>query len=634
MHARRGTRPLTGVLGLLICGVASGALSGALTGAPAAHADGADPGKLVLVLDSSGSMKEPAGGAETKIAAARTALRSVVADLPDDQPVGLRVYGARVFDRSDAGACTDSQLEVPVATDNRQQLLSAVGSYKPYGETPIGYALQQAGKDLGDTGKRSIVLVSDGEPTCDPDPCQVARQLARSGIDLKIDVVGLDVNSSARRALQCIANAGRGTYYDVSDSREFAASLQKVATRAARPFTSIGRPVSGGNTSMDAPTVTTGDWLDRTNGVKDRYYLVDRSQPGSTVHFSAAFRDPDTTIFNTVALSTPDGESCGASGSVEQLATNTLIASAATASPLSTFGDIEPDSPCATSSQLLAKVTYSGRTLGVPVEIRVTELPPVKNLRSLPGPVEEPRWVTPPTGDPKRIQGGTSFDDPPLLASGSYRDSIVQGETLTYQVDVDWGQQLTAQVDFPALTGRAEAAVEGSPLAKVSLFSPARAPAGSAGDGWQPASFLRKGTEARLGSVAGPVAFRNTPASNSGTSGSDVAGHYTVTVFMAKKPGTRSVPAPFRLRLGVSGTPHGEPVFASTPVSPDSRSASPSPSDGATDTGDREDTGSTHAAAGGGSGGFPSGPVLAGLGVAALMAAAAVTLRSVRRSAG
>jgi Ca-activated chloride channel homolog len=634
MHARRGTRPPTGLLGLLIRGVACGALTGALTGAlagaPAAVADGADPGKLVLVLDSSGSMKEPASGGETKIAAAKTALRSVVADLPSDQPVGLRVYGARVFDRSDAGACTDSQLEVPVATENRQQLLSAVGSYKPYGETPIGYALQQAGKDLGATGKRSIVLVSDGEPTCEPDPCQVAKQLAEGGIDLKIDVVGLDVNSRARGALQCIADAGRGTYYDVSDSREFAASLQKVATRAARPFTTIGRPVSGAATSMDAPTVTSGDWLDRTNGVKDRYYLVDRSRPGSTVHFSAAFRDPDTTVFNTVQLSTPDGDICGASGSVEQLAANTLISSAATAGLFDTFGDVKQDGPCATSSQLLAKVTYSGRTLGVPVEIRVTELPPVENLSTLPDPVEKQRFVTPPNGLPKRTQGGTSFDDPPLLASGSYRDSIVQGETLTYQVDVDWGQQLTAQVSFPALTGRLEAAVEGSPLARVSLFSPARARAGGPGlETWHDASFLRKGTEAELGTAAGPVAFKNTPASNPGISGSDIAGRYTVTVFLAKRPGTRSVPAPFRLRLGVSGTPDGKPVFASAPASPDSQSASPSPSDGSTDTSAPEGAG-----AAGGSGGFPTGPALAGLGVAALVAAAAVTLRSVRRSAG
>jgi Ca-activated chloride channel family protein len=625
--SHRHTRALVGTLTLLIFGfVTTGGVTGSLAGT--AHADGNDPGKLVMVLDSSGSMKEPASGGETKIVAAKKALRSVIAGLPPEQPVGLRVYGATVFARSDAGACTDSRLEVPVAAGNRRQLLAAVGSYKPYGETPIGYALQQAGKDLGSTGKRSIVLVSDGVPTCQPDPCQVAKELVKAGVDLKIDVVGLDVGSRARGALQCIADAGHGTYYDVANSRDFAASLEKVATRAARPYTTIGRPVTGAATAPDAPTITNGDWQDRTDGSEDRYYLIKREQARSTVHFSAAFRDPGKTVFNTVALSTPEGVACDTSGTVEQLATNTLISSAATASAIDTFGNLDADAPCATSSTLVAKVTYSGRTVAVPVEIRVSELPVVENPGSLPKPVEKPRWVAPPSRSPQQVRGGTSFDDAPLLAPGSYRDTVVQGETLTYQVDVDWGQQLNAQVAFPALTDALLPAVEGSPLSKLSVFSPARASAGSTAVGNRLASvFMQKGTTARLATVSGPVAFRNTSASEPGISGSDLAGRYTVTVFLAESPGGRSVPLPFRLDLGVSGTPHGEPVFATAPTSPDSQSPTPSPSGSASDQPASAGAGSG-GGSGGGVGGFPTGAVLGGLGALALVAAGVVTLRA------
>lgn len=611
----------------MICGfVATGAVAGGLAGA--AHAEGEDPGKLVMVLDSSGSMKEPANGGETKIVAAKKALRSVIAGLPPEQPVGLRVYGASVFSRSDAGACTDSQLEVPVASGNREQLLAALGSYKPYGETPIGFALQKAGEDVGSTGKRSIVLVSDGVPTCEPDPCRVAAELVKSGIDLKIDVVGLDVNSQARGALQCIANAGHGTYYDVANSRDFAASLEKVATRAARPYTTIGQPVTGAANSLDAPTISNGDWQDRTDGTEDRYYLIRREQARSTVHFSAAFRDPDKTVFNTVALTTPEGDSCETSGTVEQLATNTLISSAATASQIDSFGRLEPDAPCAISPTLVAKVSYSGQTTGVPVEIRVTELPEVEDAGSLPEPVEKVRWVAPPRSDPQQARGGTSFDDAPLLTPGSYRDTVVQGETLTYQVDVDWGQQLDARVAFPVLTGPLLAAVEGTPLSKVSVFSPARADAGSDSAGTRQASaFMQKGITAELATVSGPVALRNTSSSASGISGSDLAGRYTVTVFLSKKPEGRSVPLPFRLDLGVSGTPHGKPVFATKPSSPDSESASPSPSASASDEAPAASSGS-----GGGLadrlGGSPTSVVLGGLGVLALLAAGVVTLRA------
>ena len=49
----------------------------------------------------------------------------VVDGLPDEARVGLRVYGAEVFERTDPGACTDSQLVVPIGTDNRPELRDA-----------------------------------------------------------------------------------------------------------------------------------------------------------------------------------------------------------------------------------------------------------------------------------------------------------------------------------------------------------------------------------------------------------------------------------------------------------------------------------------------------------------------------
>lgn len=91
-----------------------------------AAADGDSTGRMMLVLDSSGSMKEKASGGQTKIAAAKQALGEVISSLPADQAVGLRVYGAKVFSRDDAGACKDSQKVVDPATDNRDALRRAV----------------------------------------------------------------------------------------------------------------------------------------------------------------------------------------------------------------------------------------------------------------------------------------------------------------------------------------------------------------------------------------------------------------------------------------------------------------------------------------------------------------------------
>ncbi len=198
--------------------IAAVLLAGLSIGPVQADPEPGDNSKLVLVLDSSGSMKEPAGDGQTKIVAARTALTRVVDKLPAPAQVGLRVYGATVFKQGQPGACTDTQLTVPIGTDNRAQLRTAIAKYKPFGETPIGYSLQQAAKDLGPSGQRTIVLVSDGEATCAPEPCEVARSIAKQGIDLKIDVVGFRVGAKARSQLQCVAREGRGDYYDADST--------------------------------------------------------------------------------------------------------------------------------------------------------------------------------------------------------------------------------------------------------------------------------------------------------------------------------------------------------------------------------------------------------------------------------
>ncbi|WP_311208847.1 MULTISPECIES: VWA domain-containing protein [unclassified Aeromicrobium] len=306
---------------------------------------GNDTGRLVLVLDSSGSMKERTPGGETRIEAATTALADVVASLPEAQPVGLRVYGAEVFSRDEPGACEDSQLVVPVETGNRDDLRAAIDDYEPYGETPIGYALQQAGQDLGDEGRRSIVLVSDGEPTCDPDPCEVAAELTEDGVDVRIDVVGLDVSGPARDALQCIARQGNGSYYDVDSSDELSSSLEKLATRASRDYTAIGTPVAGTESAVDAPEVRAGDWVDALPPSSTRTYRVRREIADSTIHVGATLRsDTQADDVVKIELSTTDGQGCGGDGVTAERTEGALLTASAIASD--TCAKATCSSPC------------------------------------------------------------------------------------------------------------------------------------------------------------------------------------------------------------------------------------------------------------------------------------------------
>jgi Ca-activated chloride channel family protein len=61
---------------------------------PLVRAGGTAP--LLLIFDSSGSMRGDDGSSRPKIVAAKEALTRLVDELPEGTPVGLRVYGHRV----------------------------------------------------------------------------------------------------------------------------------------------------------------------------------------------------------------------------------------------------------------------------------------------------------------------------------------------------------------------------------------------------------------------------------------------------------------------------------------------------------------------------------------------------------
>src|SRR5690606_30590066 len=124
-----GTRQLRGataaLLALLLTVLMGTGLYGSATAAPAKDSSD-EQGRTMLLLDSSGSMAEGAGGGKSKIEAAKSALRTVVKGLPDDAEVGLRVFGAKVFSRTDPGSCEDSQVVVKPGADNRDDLLGEI----------------------------------------------------------------------------------------------------------------------------------------------------------------------------------------------------------------------------------------------------------------------------------------------------------------------------------------------------------------------------------------------------------------------------------------------------------------------------------------------------------------------------
>lgn len=192
----------------------------ALTSPTLARADS----NLLLILDASNSMWGQIGGT-AKIETAKTVLTETLTGLADDVLPALMIYGHRSKDD-----CNDVQLVAPFGAISRGDMLAAVNGITPRGKTPIANALMAA---IGAFDGRleennSILLISDGLETCEGDPCAVAGTLSQRGINVKVNVIGFDVDAKARAQLECVARAGGGEYFNAKDAGEFKVAVARV----------------------------------------------------------------------------------------------------------------------------------------------------------------------------------------------------------------------------------------------------------------------------------------------------------------------------------------------------------------------------------------------------------------------
>ncbi|MDP8248919.1 MAG: VWA domain-containing protein [Candidatus Tritonobacter lacicola] len=198
-------------------------------------AAGAKTVNIEYILDASGSMIELMGS-DMKIDIAKRTLADLVDKLPGapaevDLNVGLRIYGHRTGAAEDPEiGCKDTALEIPIKGVDVQGIKDKILGVKARGRTPIAYSLLQAKDDFpeGDGNENIIILISDGKETCGGDPCKVAEELHKSGIKLKIHVVGFDIKPEERAQLECIAKVTGGKYFAADSAAELSKALSKA----------------------------------------------------------------------------------------------------------------------------------------------------------------------------------------------------------------------------------------------------------------------------------------------------------------------------------------------------------------------------------------------------------------------
>ena len=276
-----------------VCALLAALTAGLAFPAPAAadETDAQASPKVELVLDVSGSMRTRDIDGGTRMAAAKQAFNEVLDATPQEVQLGIRTLGANYPGNDRKTGCKDTAQLYPVSTLDRTEAKTQVATLVPTGWTPIGPALLKAADDLnGGDGTRRIVLISDGEDTCQPlDPCEVAREIAAKGIGLTIDTLGLVPDAKTRAQLSCIAEATGGTYTSVQHKEELTDRVGQLVDRAADP---VVTPVAtqGAGQCAQAPALKSGLYTDREEFGQERWYKVD-VKPGHELRASVSVAD-------------------------------------------------------------------------------------------------------------------------------------------------------------------------------------------------------------------------------------------------------------------------------------------------------------------------------------------------------
>ena len=152
-----------------------------------------------------------------RITTAREATIGVVQQLPSDANAGLVLVES----------CPGARSVGYFGPGQRADLLSRLRTVTPVQGTPLADGIAKAGQMLDGVNRESVMLVvSDGEESCNQDPCAIAQALARSKPHLKINVV--DILGTG--AGNCLAAATGGKVFTARNVNE----LQIMTNQAAQ----------------------------------------------------------------------------------------------------------------------------------------------------------------------------------------------------------------------------------------------------------------------------------------------------------------------------------------------------------------------------------------------------------------
>lgn len=316
-----------------------------------------------------------------------------------------------------------------------------------------------------------------------------------------------------------------------------ALSAPPVAADIDEPADLGGTRVAGSTDAAHPTELTAGEWSDELGTAAERgdrhFFRYTRAAEDSTLHISV-------TTAGAVGSQTLDvaaeaaGNSCGSDVDSTDYGVPWAALGVELAVGPSSYdeelGREDRNSACLNQEITfeVGRGTTSSAEGDLPVSLKIVEEAPLALPADLPPvPTTDPGYAVPATGaDHGDLEGGRAFADAPLLAEGTSRVEVAEGEQRFFRVPLGWGQSLSAQATAAVWDG-----VEGrysGPRVEIWLYNPMRN--GVDVDGAEPYATWSDDEELRIGEGTPPVRYLNR------FDGDDVAavpGDYYVSVVVA-----------------------------------------------------------------------------------------------------
>ena len=308
---------------------------------------------IMLVLDASGSMWGQIAG-KTKVEIARETVADVLGTWKADNAIGLVAYGHRR-----KGDCNDIETLIEPGPLDKTAFLATVNSLNAKGMTPLSAAVKHAAGVLKSTEqKATVILVSDGEETCNLDPCAVGAELEKSGVEFTAHVIGFDVTDPKHQAqLRCLAENTGGRYYNARNADELGAAIEGAVSASTEP----PPPPASATVSANGPMMIASEVDVSWSGPADRgdyitFARVD-SKDGEYLDYEIVGKKETTGTMGVVTLRTPAD-----AGAVELRYVSPIRKASVLARIVVKIADAEAsiEAPASVPSGTMVKVTARG----------------------------------------------------------------------------------------------------------------------------------------------------------------------------------------------------------------------------------------------------------------------------------